>query len=140
MFNRLRTAWSLFRKGLKLDTRDIPKRQDLVLYDVAIERQRQLAKWGDQSLPNNTGPLEALPQGYTYGDTLEGVRRINDLYNNPTWDYVLLEEVLEALSEKKRSNLRRELVEVAAVCVSWIEDLDRKSSNEDVPVELNFET
>lgn len=131
MFSKLRNALSMFRKGLKLDTKDISKRQDLVLYDIAIERQRQLDKWGDQSLPDNTGPLEALPQGYTYLETLERVRQFNDLYNNPTWDYVLLEEVMEALSEKKRANLRQELVEVAAVCVSWVEDIDRKKKPQD---------
>lgn len=98
-----------------------------VLGDVAKERQRQHEIWGVQSHPNNTGPEESIPGGHNYEETLEAVRETNEVFNNPSWDTILLEEVFEALVEKKPRPLRRELVEAAAVCVAWIEDLDSRS-------------
>ena len=77
--------------------------------DIHKERDRQDRKWGSQRHP--------------YG----------------TWQLILTEEVGEVAQaalaeqfdrnriEKKRGGLRKELVQVAAVAVAWIEHLDDES-------------
>ena len=40
-----------------------------------------------------------------------------------TWDFILLEEVYEAISERDNKKLKIELIQVAAVCTAWIESL-----------------
>jgi hypothetical protein len=44
------------------------------------------------------------------------------------WDGVLLEEVFEALAETDPAKLRTELVQVAAVIVNWLEDIDSRTA------------
>ena len=44
-----------------------------------------------------------------------------------TWTDILLEEVFEALAETDPARLREELVQVAAVALAIVEDLDWKS-------------
>jgi hypothetical protein len=65
---------------------------------VDAERQRQIAKFGDQHHPDGT------------------------------WMHVLIEEVFEALAEEDPAKLRAELVQVAAVCAAWITDIDGRGS------------
>lgn len=43
--------------------------------------------------------------------------------DTPTWETILLEEVEEALAAPDAASRRAELVQVAAVCVRWIEEL-----------------
>lgn len=76
-----------------------------VLEKIAAERQRQNNKWGDQK------------------------------HDNGTWALILIEEVGEAAQEALKDRdytpdstahhlqLIKELTEVAAVAVAWIEDL-----------------
>jgi hypothetical protein len=45
-----------------------------------------------------------------------------------THAHILEEEVAEALNERDPANLRVELVQVAAMAVKWILDLDRKAA------------
>jgi hypothetical protein len=96
------------------------------LGDVADERGRQLAKWGVQSLPEGTGGA--------WKPAADEARRITDERAKAgvvTWLDVLLEEVFEAAAEDNVIRLREELVQVAAVAVSWVEDLDRMASEDD---------
>lgn len=49
-----------------------------------------------------------------------------------TWVNILLEEFAEAVqaaTEKTREDLRIELIQVAAVTIQWIDNLDRRESN-----------
>ncbi len=88
---------------------------------VADERLSQVEKWGVQSLPDGTGGQ--------WAPAAAEARRITDLrfaQGVGTWTDVLLEEVFEAIAEDDPDLLRAELVQVAAVATSWIEDLDRK--------------
>ncbi len=43
------------------------------------------------------------------------------------WLDILMEEVCEAAAEDDHVTLRAELVQVAAVALSWVEDIDRKA-------------
>jgi hypothetical protein len=42
-----------------------------------------------------------------------------------TWWHVLREEVCEAFAEADPERLRDELIQVAAMAIRWVEDLDR---------------
>lgn len=80
---------------------DAMVRRRLILADVSVERDRQNAKWGG----------------------VPGVDRRDD----HTYAAVLGEEygeVCEAWLERDTASLREELVQVAAVAVAWIEELD----------------
>lgn len=73
-----------------------------VLGAVAAERRRQDEKWGHN-------------------------RSLSDLL----WMTILNEEtgeVARAILENQFGELREELVQVAAVAVAWIEDMDRRRS------------
>lgn len=95
-----------------------------VLSDIELEREHQIALWGEQYHNDGTDEPEyrTLRQHYTLmNDT--NVRQSRD----NTWDTILLEEVYEALSETDTERLRAELVQVAAVCAAWIEDIDTRN-------------
>jgi hypothetical protein len=106
----------------------------VILDDIAEERRRQTDKWGTQSHPNISEPTYEA-----FADSLRTFKIIADNYkamnDSPTegseldWTGILLEEVYEALSEMGEENdwpLRYELIQVAAVVVAWIEDIDRR--------------
>lgn len=110
-----------------------------VLNHVSDERQRQREQWGQQTLPDGTGPettpLQAWEAQGPRGEhlTAEGwaasTRRIRENRASALveWKDVLLEQVADALAEDPDSaRLRNALVQVAAVAVSWAEDLDRR--------------
>lgn len=113
-----------------------------VLADVAEERVRQDAKWGQQNHPDGTGPSEHLadsPKMPRYADLARYVRERVDMLADAArsrWSSILLEEVFEALAEDDPATLRRELVQVAAVAASWVEAIDRRTTTptrEDTP-------
>jgi len=79
------------------------RQSSTILKDIVAERIRQDEKWGDQVA--NTDYL---------------------------WATILLEEVGEAAKEvletgAMNGKLRYELIQCAAVCVAWIEALDRRN-------------
>jgi len=93
-----------------------------VLEDVAAERARQRARFGEQRLADGTGGTfraagRRLSQRRCDRATAAG---------RVTWTHVLEEEVSEVLAETDPERLRAELVQVAAVAVQWIEALDRR--------------
>ena len=95
-----------------------------VLGEVSVEHFRQLDKWGVQHRENGTG-------GPVMRDTAEDMRnRCNYLaeHGGADWRAVLLEEVYEALAEEEPAALRKELVQVAAVCAAWVENIDSDAS------------
>lgn len=112
------------------------------LADVAAERARQDAKWGEQNHPDGTGgvarPLMSL--GIRCEPTLvhrasgtelaDAARLATDdaaKIDVVTWTDILLEEVFEALAESDPAVLRVELIQVAAVATQWAEAIDRRA-------------
>lgn len=97
-----------------------------VLHDVAAERARQDAKWGAQrDIPNICHHLayEILP-----ADFYKQAEKLRAAVGHSTWTDILLEEVAEAVDEAKAGDiaaLRKELIQVAAVAVCWVEGLDQ---------------
>lgn len=109
---------------------------DVVLFDVGHERNRQ-----DERFPNQT--LPSLPHGTAVGarepqvnlkDARAREARAKEWVEYHlkrdalTWQDILEEEVSEAFACTTEQALREELVQVAAVAVRWIEDIDRNGA------------
>ncbi|MBG0830546.1 hypothetical protein HS041_22550 [Planomonospora sp. ID67723] len=98
---------------------------------IRAERARQLVKFGPQNHPDRD-PLENNhAEGVEYGFHAQRWKEINAQRaqdGRTAWDGILLEEVYEALTETDPAKLREELIQVAAVCCTWIEALDRRPS------------
>jgi|SRR5688500_833729 len=94
-----------------------------VLALVAEERARQLEKWGPQS-HTDLDPDSSVQ--WNYHALEQATKAINDAKaarNLATWDTILFEEVLESFTAGTVAERIKELTEVAAVAVAWIEDL-----------------
>lgn len=116
-----------------------------ILEEIDAERERQDAKWGEQNHPDVDRVLTDRHGACT-------VARMCEEYGIPhptrakaecdhaakigqcTWAHILVEELAEAveaatlaqLGREPLAALRKELVQVAAVAVSWIEAIDRR--------------
>ncbi len=98
-----------------------------VLTEVADERARQDEKWGAvQHLPggDGTGSLGQKVAAIMARDLCQA--RMNN--RSDSWCDVLTEEYAEAMAESDPALLRAELIQVAAVAVKWVEDIDRRSA------------
>lgn len=97
---------------------------------VIAERWAQLKQWGEQRHPDGTGAWNR-PKADKYREYCE----LAFDRGQGTWAHILLEEVYEALAESDEVLLRAELVQVAAVCLSWIEDIDSRAHDRAVLAE-----
>lgn len=91
--------------------------------EVDAERQRQLAKWGDQKHPDGTGVNEMQK---TLADDARAACQQAFAEGRGSWAHVLMEEVREAYAEKDPAALHAELVQCAAVIQAWIHDIDSR--------------
>lgn len=92
-----------------------------LLAEIAAERARQDAKWGQQNHPDGT-----ISAWIVYADVARNRCREKADAGSVTWADILREEVYEALAEDDPARLRAELIQVAAVAVAWIEAIDRR--------------
>ncbi|WP_306366987.1 hypothetical protein [Nocardiopsis sp. CC223A] len=88
------------------------------------ERERQLAKWGDQRHADGTG----LPGDREAADAARDRCGAEAAAGDPSWRSILAEEVAEAFAESDPHRLRTELVQAAAVIAAWVHDLDRRGN------------
>lgn len=96
------------------------------LLEVADERQRQDARWGEQNHPDGTGrPVSRFIAGRRRAETEQAATE-----GSLTWRHILTEEVAEAFAETDLALLRAELIQVAAVAICWIEAIDRRTATE----------
>ncbi len=111
----------------------------IVLEEVARERRRQDAKWGEQNHPS----VDPVLSGRSGGCTPE---RLCKHYEIPTearakylcdtehhagvgtYASIAVEEMSEAVSAPDDVARRKELVQLAAVVVGWIECIDRRQA------------
>ncbi len=103
--------------------------KEILLHRVAEEMSRQVARFGEQ---NHIDTLEPVTY-YEHAATL-----MKDLYERRSrqktlaWDIILLEEVYEAMEkshphgQKAREEMVSELVQAAAVCLSWALAVQRR--------------
>lgn len=108
-----------------------------VLEEIHNERLSQTQKFGIQAHPDlsigNANLTRSQIRKYAEAELKKArerceTSRILDK-NGPSWISILDEEFLEAMVEAACGNLdalRAELVQVAAVSVAWIEDIDRR--------------
>jgi len=94
-----------------------------VLGDVQAERFRQIAKFGEQRREDGTGG----PVMQHKADEARACCEYLAKHGGADWRAVLLEEVFEAMAEDDPVKLRAELVQSAAVCVAWVEDIDSRA-------------
>lgn len=97
----------------------------VVLADVEEERVRQDERWGEQHHPDGTGSVDYSACAGFYKTQYDIESRKAE---GPKWATILLEEVYEACAEWAEDRLRTELVQVAAVCCAWVEDIDSRST------------
>jgi hypothetical protein len=90
-----------------------------VLAEVLEERGRQHEKWGEQNHGDGTG-------GTPIAHVLRTLCDASFKQGHGTWAHILGEEFAEALDERQPASLRKELVQVAAVAVAWVEAIDRR--------------
>jgi hypothetical protein len=110
-----------------------------VLSEVLAERHRQVAQYGlnDECL-DGTGPevlwLEKTDVNLDLRDATEIEDAFRIQYERycrahggvPTWMLLVREEIAEAFKESDPERLTAELVQVAALCVSWVEAIRRR--------------
>ncbi len=99
-----------------------------VLDEVGAEMSRQVAKWGIQNHLSFTpqGVIESISP--ISSELAKTICDMKSKYGFVSWTDIFLEEVFEAIDEAKAGDLeklRTELVQCAAVAVSWIESIDR---------------
>jgi hypothetical protein len=108
-----------------------------VLREVAAERVRQDAKWGQQNHPSVDQTLarrrggctqERMCEEYEIPSEDRAKQKCENATANGTVTYahIAVEEMSEAVSAKYDTARRVELVQLAAVVVGWIEAIDRR--------------
>lgn len=97
---------------------------DRALKSVRDERTRQVTKWGEQHHPDGTGGPGSAQAADFAKQLCEEHRDACRL----TWRDILIEEVMEAFAETDPVALREELLQSAAVCLAWVEDIDSRTA------------
>src|SRR4051812_38930349 len=99
-----------------------------VLEDVLEERERQDKKWGEQNHPDGTGATAfmALTDSASSAEDAKALCKRMAADGHVTYAHILYEEVAEALEEEDEDRLEVELIQVAAVCVQWVETIRRR--------------
>lgn len=101
-----------------------------VLEEVARERARQYRQYGTNSdLEDGTGP-SSYWLGNLTAYNAEGLEhllrgdyaRYESAHGKPTWMHLVREEVSEVFAAEPE-HLEEELIQVAALCVSWVEKI-----------------
>lgn len=110
-----------------------PARTRTILGLVFNERQSQEVRYGkaNQQIESGTGPDTRWLGPYTGASAKqiqEDLRRDYEDYEDETgtvtWAHLVREEIAEAFQESDPERLAEELIQVAALCVSWVERLD----------------
>ena len=102
-----------------------------VVSDVLVERATMLSRWGDPSYPSVAGlsySVEArvglydLPTPEKARAETEGLRGSGDL----DWATISVQSLSDAVSASDETARRIEVVQLAAVALAWVEDIDRQ--------------
>jgi hypothetical protein len=109
---------------------EITKPMGEVLRLVAAERAAQEARYTTNDvLRDGTGPDSYWLLPYTSGNAQQIEEDLRAEYESktqaelPSWMLLVREEVAEAFRESDPARLQEELIQVAALCVSWVERL-----------------
>lgn len=101
----------------------------LVLDEVRRERELQDVKWGVQR-HQSVLAMEPEARAMHYGIPTEAraKERCEEAFKEGlgTWADIAVEELAEVVCARDDVVRRGELVQLAAVCAAWIEDIDRR--------------
>ena len=86
--------------------------------DVVAERQQQTLEHGINKLPDGT-----QPDLWPILDQIRALVEAKTERGEHTFVEVLAEEFLEVITEADPDRLDRELIQLTAVCVAWLERL-----------------
>lgn len=105
-----------------------------VLDEVFEERKAQENRYGhvNDLLKDGTGPDVVwipgrFPEGFPIrASAVERILRedyeaFEEAHGLPTWMHLVREEIAESFQEDDPTRLQEELIQVAALCVSWVE-------------------
>ena len=95
-----------------------------VLSEVQAERAAQDVTWGVQNHPDGTGGRGRVASANAARIACQSSAERGEV----TFLDILAEEVAEAFAETGPELLRAELIQVAAVCVAWVEAIDRRTA------------
>jgi hypothetical protein len=100
---------------------------------IAGERQLQDKKWGEQNHPDHDPTLsdrepQRLAEEYEIPTAARAKFICQEAFRKGqgSWATILIEEVGEAIGAGTPEDLKQELVQVAAVCVAWIQCIERR--------------
>lgn len=93
-----------------------------VLNLIFGEVKRQHVLWGEQSHPDGTG----APGMKGLVEAVQEANRQREESGELTFQDILEEEFLEAVAETDPTRLKEELIQVAAVAVTWVMAIDRR--------------
>lgn len=112
----------------------------IVLNQVLAERHRQYARWGDQAHPP-ADPVLLHREGGCHPWLLAQEHEIPTEARakflcqtavdrgKVSWMHILVEELAEVLGATIPTAVRTELIQLAACCVAYVEDLDHRAAN-----------
>lgn len=113
--------------GYTKEQRTELRHRERVLEEVHAERTAQQDKWGMQDHP-------CIREDSIYGIAPERIakeqcdERFRD--GKGSWLDIAIEELAEAHGAKTDEERREELVQMAAVCVAWVQAIDRRHGKE----------
>lgn len=105
-----------------------------VLERVFEERKGQVAKYGhNEDIEDGTGPetrwllpFTSLSAEKIEADLRADYEAFEEETGKPTWAHLVREELAEAFMEEDDQRLIEELTQVAALCVSWMEKIQKR--------------
>ena len=109
-----------------------------IIDEIKLERQKQDEKWGvqnhpclDQTLLNRDGGCtpQRMCENYEIPSETRAKVMCDDSFKkgDGTYAHIALEEFAEVISEFDITKRRQELIQLTAVCVAWIESIDRQT-------------
>jgi hypothetical protein len=101
-----------------------------VLVEIAAERERQNAEWGEQNHEDGTHRARRM-----FADRARASCQDAAAAGDVTWLDILWKEISETFAEEDPDQLRAELVQVAAVTVAWVEAIDRRTEKDARPAD-----
>jgi hypothetical protein len=110
-----------------------------ILEEIAQERKRQDEKWGEQNHPcldetllNRVGGCtpQRIAEEYEIPTENRAKFKCDTAFKrgDGTWAHIALEEFCEVVGELDIEKRRTEIIQLAAVCVAWVENIDRKQN------------
>lgn len=107
-----------------------------IFEEIRIERQKQNEKWGEQNHPCLDQVLlkrqggcnpQRMCEEYEIPSEARAKQMCDSAFtkNQGTYAHIAVEEMSEVVSAFDIHKRREELVQLTAVCVAWIEKIDR---------------